>query len=141
MVEGLADYAAAKNLDVFEYFGKKTGQKHLLVVMEQYTKDDDITSRALKWRHYGVGSSIAYALDYLQVPDWKKQVENDIPLQTILDRHLPVNSSESAQLYQFATEKYNLTDIKRHVEQKINDYNKMINDCMVGFQNRPGIIF
>ena len=46
MVEGLADYAGAKNLDVFGYFGERVGEKHILHIMERYTQDNDITEKS-----------------------------------------------------------------------------------------------
>lgn len=140
MVEGLADYVAAKNLDTFGYFGEKMGQKHLLFVMKRYTSDDDITERALKWRHYGVGSSIGYALDYLNASGWKKQVEKDISLQSILEKQLAVNPQEADVLFQQASQQYNLSNLKMEVEKKINAYNNMLNNHMEEFQKQAGII-
>lgn len=139
MVEGLADYVAAKNFDVFGYFGEKMGLKHLLFVMERYTKDDDITERALKWRHYGVGSSIGYALDYLQVSNWKKQIENEVSLQTILENNLRVSQEEAMALYKAASDKYNFSEMRKTVEQKINTYNTMLNEHMNGFKKQQGL--
>jgi hypothetical protein len=140
MVEGLADYTAARNLDVFAYFGEKIGQKHILNTMEGYTKDDDITARALKWRHYGVGASLAYALDFLKVPHWKQDVENNIPLQTILDENLKVSQAEADFLFQQAVEKYNVNQLQREIKQKIDTYNNMIHTFYENFKNLPGII-
>ncbi len=86
IVEGLADYAAAKNLDVFAYFGERTGQKHILNTMQRYAQDDDINERAPKWRHYGVGASLGYALDFLNVNHWKKNVEQNVPFTSDVRR-------------------------------------------------------
>lgn len=140
MVEGLADYVAAKNLDVFAYFGKKVGQTHLLRVMEQYTKDENITERAIKWRHYGVGSSLGYALDYLQVKDWKKDVEENISLQSLLEKNLFVSENESKILFRQAIEKYDLKNLQNKIESKVTAYNSMISSHLNHFDTDPGLM-
>jgi hypothetical protein len=191
MIEGLADYVAAKNLDVFFYFGSKeayknnlndlseqeaadgvvcnevvvnttaeeqnasdaprsrsnrlsysctlpkVGQKHLIKTMHQYTQDDNITERAIKWRHYGVGSSIAYALDYLQVKDWKQQVERNVSLQKLLEDG--ISQQQEAQLFHQAVKKYDFDLIKIRVNKTITAYNKMLESQMKSFNNHPGI--
>lgn len=140
MVEGLADYAAAKNLDVFSYFGDKLGQRHILYTMERYTKDDDITERALKWRHYGVGASIGYALDFLQVANWKKDVERNIPLQMILEKNVKASPEEFEFLFQQAVEKYDYNKLRKEVKEKMDTYKNTLNAHMEGFKKLPGIV-
>lgn len=140
MVEGLADYTAAKNLDVFGYFGEKMGQKHILQTMKSYTKEDDISERALKWRHYGVGASLGYALDFLKVVNWKKDVEQNIPLQILLEKNLKVSPEEIDFLFQQATEKYDYNKLCREIKEKIEAYNNMLNNHMDRFNNLPGIV-
>ncbi len=140
IVEGLADYASAKNLDVFAYFGEKMGQKHLLETMHNYTQDDDITARALKWRHYGVGASIGYALDFLQVSNWKKDVEHNVALQTILEKNLKLSPSEAQALFQQAAQKYNHESLRKTIKEKIEAYNNMLRSHKERYQNLPGIV-
>lgn len=139
MVEGLADYAAAKNLDVFAYFGDRVGQKHILHTMQSYTQDEDITERALKWRHYGVGASIAYALDFLQVPNWKPAVEQNISLQSLLEKHLKVSKAEEQALVEQAIEKYRFHDLKQVIKQRVEAYRHMLTVHQQNFKNLPGI--
>lgn len=140
MVEGLADYAGAKNLDVFSYFGEKTGQMHILHTMKSYIEDDDITARVLKWRHYGVGASLAYALDLLQVADWKNEIELNVSLQTLLEKNLKVSESQSAILFQQASQKYNFPQLSQDVHKRIQDYQQRLKTCAEEFKNLPGIV-
>lgn len=140
MVEGLADYAAAKNLDVFAYFGEKMGQRHLLHTMERYTKDDNITERALKWRHYGVGASLGYALDLLQVAHWKKDVEKNVSLQLLLENNLYVSQSESDNLFQQAVQKYDFNQLQIEIREKIDAYNNMLQSHRDRFKQLPGVV-
>lgn len=140
MVEGLADYTAAKNLDVFGYFGAKVGQKHLHHTMLSYTKENDINERALKWRHYGVGASIGYALDFLQVPSWKKNVEQNISLQNILEKHLRSSPQEEKSFFAQAAEKYQLKQLKTEIKEKISSYNRMLQSHIDGYKKLPGVI-
>lgn len=140
MVEGLADYAAAKNLDVFAYFGEKVGQKHIIHTMEGYTKDNDITARALKWRHYGIGASLGYALDFLHVANWKKDVERNVSLQIQLENNLKVVQHEGESLMHQAFEKYNYLKLQTEVKEQIDTYNNMLNSHMEGFKRLPGMV-
>lgn len=140
IVEGLADYAAAKNFDVFSYFGYKLGQKHILQTMERYTNDDDITERALKWRHYGVGASLGYALDFLSVPNWKFAVENNVPLQVILEKNLNVSQQEADCLKQQAMQKYGFSKLQKEIKEKVTAYNTMLREHQEKFQTSPGVM-
>lgn len=139
MVEGLADYVSAKNLDVFKYFGPNVGKKHLLHTMIGYTKGKDITERALKWRHYGVGASIAYALDYLEAKNWKESVEKNVSLQSILEKNLHVRFFESQQLLEDAKKRYNYENIKLQVNAKVIEYNNTIDYHLDYFENQEGV--
>lgn len=140
MVEGLADYAAAKNLDVFGYFGPKIGQRHIAHIIERYTKDNDITERALKWRHYGVGASIAYALDFLQVKGWKKEVEQNVSLQVLLERNLKVSNQEANILVEQAYARYNFVQLKQEIKKKVEAYQQMLSYHQENFKKLPGIL-
>ena len=140
IVEGLADYAAAKNLDVFAYFGERTGQKHILNTMQRYAQDDDINERALKWRHYGVGASLGYALDFLNVNHWKKNVEQNVPLQVMLEENLYVSDRDAQYLYQEALEKYDFYKMQKEIKEKIDAYNKMLRLHKEKFNSMPGLV-
>ena len=139
MVEGLADYVSAKNLDVFRYFGPDVGKKHLLHTMRGYTRGKDITERALKWRHYGVGASIAYALDYLEAKNWKESVEKNVSLQSILEKNLHVSVFESKHLFEEAKIGYGYENIKIQVNKKVSEYNNIINFHLNYFENQDGV--
>ena len=66
-MEGLADYVSFKTFDVLNVFDQYNANKKLQRMLEMYAKSPDITERAVKWRHYGVGAAMGYGLDFLQV--------------------------------------------------------------------------
>lgn len=140
MVEGLADYTAAKYLDVFGYFGSQVGLNHIIHTMVAYAQDEDISARALKWRHYGVGCSLAYALDFLNVSDWKTQVEQNVPLQSILEKHLKITEMEETALYLQAMQQYGYSNLFREIHHKIEAYQGMLNKCRANFDQEAGVV-
>lgn len=140
MVEGLADYTAAKYLDVFGYFGKQVGLNHIIHTMVAYAQDEDISARALKWRHYGVGSSLAYALDFLNVPDWKIQVEQNVALQSILEKHLKISEMEGTALYLQSMQQYEYSHLFHEIHDKIEAYKSMLNKCRTNFDQEAGLV-
>lgn len=140
MVEGLADYASAKNLDVFGYFGEKMGHKHILQTMKNYTEEENISERAQKWRHYGVGASLAYALDFLQVPNWKKAIERNISLQSLVESRVSVSPNEALSLFQTASDRYNYPALIKDTKEKIESHQKMLQSHQDKFQKLPGIV-
>lgn len=93
-MEGLADYAAIKTLDVFNLYETFSADKHLLAALKSYSQANRSSDNVVKWRHYGVGAAIAYALDELDVSDWKFRVQKgEISLSDALAEALLIEES------------------------------------------------
>ena len=86
------------------------------------------------------GTSIGYALDFLQVANWKKDVEHNISLQLLLDNNLEVSNSEAESLIQKAEQKYNFSKLQKEIKDKIDAYKNMLQSHKERFKTLPGIV-
>lgn len=142
-MEGLADYCAIKTLDTFGLYKTFAVKKHLIATLKSYSQGNRANDNAVKWRHYGVGATIAYALDELAVPDWKMRVQNgEISLTDALRETLALEPeyldqikekvrghSEFLELRQLFSEA--IVQNKKEIEAILNDY-----ACSQGLQVR-----
>lgn len=140
IMEGLADYVSIKMFDVFPLLPQFEGRKRLLHTMEQYSRDPDISQRALKWRHYGVGATLGYALDHLKLLNWKKQVEEQriSPLE-LLEINLNLNDKEITSRLANVKTAYGYEKIKQQVQKTINTYEQNLAQIIQNYNQSSGI--
>lgn len=139
-MEGLADYVSMKTYEVHHILPGYFSQMHLLQTMQGYTHDDNISDRAIKWRHYGVGASLGFALDFLKVPSWKRQVEEkDIALDDLLASALNLSKTELNQRVAAVKQKYGYDTIRKHVGNTVETYEHEVNSSMEKFDAMDGV--
>lgn len=139
-MEGLADYVSAKMYDVNRILPGFYGEVHLLHIVQGYADDESISDRAIKWRHYGVGATIGFALDNLKVKGWKQQVqEHNVALDDLLAKALTLSDSEASQLVQKAKQKYVFKSIREKVVTQLTAYQNELASHLNNYQGIEGI--
>jgi hypothetical protein len=140
MMEGLADYISAKTYDVHRILAGFYGDNHLLHTVQGYANDDSISDRAIKWRHYGVGATLGYALDFLNVQDWKEKVQNNgAALDDMLSKALGLSQNESKIRLKEVERHYGYTSVRNKVNTQLIAYQNDIATYMNAFQTAEGI--
>lgn len=137
-MEGLADYVSYRVFEEFPIPDFDSYQK-LQRVLEKNASDVDISDRSVKWRHYGVGAALGYALDLLPVSDWKQQIEKGSGQIAILAQALPMSSKEIASRVEQVKQKYHFEEIHQKVSTAVNQYLESISGIMQAYQELPGI--
>ena len=79
-------------------------------------------------------------MDFLQVANWKKDVEKNISLQKLLENNLYISSNEEQNLYQQALIKYSYPRLQQEIKDKIDSYARMIQSFKDGYRNRSGVV-
>jgi len=138
-MEGLAEYVSIKMYEAFPLIPDYDGPLHMQTMMEMYSKDENIADRAIKHRHYGVGASIAIALDFLKAQDWKAQTQQGAPLDTLLMQNVKLNPKDLISRVEKIKNEYGFTTIYAAINAKINSYQKEIDDIINDFQEQPAV--
>lgn len=141
-MEGLAEYVSFKLFDTFPELQIADGKEKLIRLLENYEGNPQVAERVVKWRHYGVGAALAYALDELEVKDWKKLVEKEgVPLVDILQAALPMSGAEAEERFQFyVLSAYDYEENKAAVEQGVKQYHQAVENTLKNFEEREGIV-
>jgi len=140
MMEGLADYVSIKIFDETPIFKGFDGKQQLINTLEKYASHPDITQRAMKWRHYGVGATLGYVLDDLNIPDWKEKVQRYSQSQEEqLEIALPMTDQEIATRVEQVKSAYNYEDLKVRTTSIINAYKRFLDDVMRDYTDQPGV--
>ncbi|MGK5595171.1 MAG: hypothetical protein ACSNEK_07430 [Parachlamydiaceae bacterium] len=128
-MEGLADYVSAMMFD---------REKQIIDNIENLNADGDFSDYVIKWRHYSVGATLAFALDFLQVQDWKIQVEDGAFLSEILLKAIdPAHDSKELDRIK---QKYRYANIKEEMSQKVKEYQEQMDTLFEKYQSLPGPI-
>lgn len=133
-IEGMADYVGSKTFDVLKLIPEFDGRQHLVRTLPD-DHSDAITDRAIQWRHYGVGTALGYALDQLEVVDWKRQVEEGKSLMALLEE--AVGEVDTGYLPHIK-KTYGYDQIKHQVGSKIASYKSMIEGHKQRYQSLSG---
>lgn len=138
-MEGLADYVSAKAMDLFPVFPGISGKNHLQMLLQEYVEDDNVSDRAIKWRHYAVGATLGFALDFLQVSDWKDQVEQGVALDELLERVMTVSDQDKQSRIEKVKSGYGFDGILEQVSTTLSAYQAEVSGVMKGYEEQSGI--
>lgn len=128
-MEGLADYVGT------HMFGGEAS----LLRMHASNKGDGIVDEAIKWRHYLAGATLAYALDALNVPQWKERVESGADLTSLFLEAVALTPEErDARLIQV---KKRLSYAKRRkaMTDRVNAYQEELDDVYAKYEEKNGV--
>lgn len=140
IMEGLADYVSAKTFDVHHILAGFYSDNHLLDTVKGYANDDSISDRAIKWRHYGVGATLGYALDFLQVKGWKQQVQDKgVALDDMLSKALALTDQDSKTRLEQVQKHYGYASVRNKVVSQLISYQNDIATYMNTFQSAEGV--
>ncbi len=78
-------------------------------------------ARLMRWRHYGTGAAMAYLLERLGDPDWRKRVEEGAPLDEVLARAVGIRAEGAAALAAAARERYGFAALVREERARLAD--------------------
>lgn len=135
LMEGLADYASYR---LFETVGLKWPQTPI----ETLTKPiPNLSDYAIKWRHYGMGSTLAMALDALKVPHWQETVEKTGKSPgEFLKEALPLSASEILDRFDLARIQQHFTSLHDHILREVAFYTSEVHEHLTAHEKAPGTI-
>jgi len=141
-MEGLAEYVSFKLFDTFPNLQVRDGKEKMVYLLQMYEANPEVAERVVKWRHYGVGAALAYALDELGVKDWKRKVEEQgVTLAELVQAALPMSAEEVQERYQTWVESaYQYELAKGTIEAGVRDYHQTVKNTLQNFEERKGIL-
>lgn len=140
IMEGLADYASIKTYEVLPIISGFDSRQHLLETMQKYVDSDQITERAMKWRHYGVGATLGHALDFLQV-EWKGHVEYEgISQVEILEKALPLSDTEVSARLEKVKSAHDFAGINARITTIVDKHVAYLQGLQNDFDSAQGVI-
>ncbi len=139
-MEGLADYVSFRFFDVFSLFPNYSGHLKLAQQLKKYAADPNISERALKWRHYGVGAALGYALDFLQVKDWKQKIEKGDHKNSILSQTLAMAPEEILERFEYLAVACHFKEIHKHVQKVVAQFENELNDLKNAYKKLSGTV-
>lgn len=140
IMEGLADYTSIKTYEVLPIIAGFDSRQHLLETVQKYVDSDQITERAMKWRHYGVGATLGHALDFLQV-EWKGQVEYDAISQVeILEKALPMSDTEVETRVEKVKSAHDFAGINARITAIVEKHQAYLASLQNDFDAAEGIV-
>lgn len=139
VMEGLADYVSFKIFDVLKIFDQYEGNNKLKTMLERYAQSPEISERAVKWRHYGVGAAMGYGLDFLQVKGWKHKVEKGASMTALMDQAVHLTPAEINERMGFVEVAYNVKAVREKVSRTVANYQKNMDDLAAAYDKLEGI--
>lgn len=122
-IEGLADYVAFKNEEHGKYLKNFDSTRALIKGFEESSRTLDQCDHAIKWRHYPVGATLAFALDDLYVQEWKKIIEKkDQSLFNLLEQALPMDEEEMTLRVETVKGLYDLEPVRQFMNDTRGRY-------------------
>ncbi|HRD56223.1 MAG TPA: hypothetical protein PLC42_07495 [Parachlamydiaceae bacterium] len=140
MMEGLADYASIQTFKTFPVIPGFSEKKHLFHLFSGYVHSQDPQELAVKWRHYGVGAMVGFALDFLNVQDWKERVETGEAQGIILKEALALKDEEVFDRLELMKTLYGYDAIFLNIEQNVNDFEKKLENYLAAYEAEKGIV-
>lgn len=140
VMEGLADYVSIETFDHFSILEKFDGHRHLQFTLSGYIYSEDAQELAVKWSHYGLGATLGKALDFLNVADWKAQIEEGKTQGQILKEVLELSDEEVNRRSNFAKEFYKYDEIAKEIDVKVTSFTEMVDGLMAGYESQEGVV-
>lgn len=129
-MEGLADYVASKA------YG---GESMLLALHPEEEHEDDFIDESIKWRHYMAGAALAYALDFLRVPDWHNKVQKGEALPDLLAKSMPINKSEQDNRIKKVQERFNYKNRRKNKKDKVDRHFSKLDELEDRYEKSEGV--
>lgn len=141
IMEGLADYVSYRILDAFDIIKEFDGHRELGLLLDFEAANPDYSDHAIKWRHYGIGNSLGYALDFLKVPHWKERVENEgTSLAQLLDESIKLSPEEIEVRMEQCKVLYDWENILEMVEGSVHQFEEEVSGYIKDYQKMEGVV-
>jgi hypothetical protein len=139
-LEGIADYVAFKSEEYHGRMKKLDIITTLLTKLENTRTSTEQCDFAIKRRHYPVGTTLAFALDYIEVEDWKSKIKkNSETLFNLLEIALPIDSEDLTLRVENIIRQYDVESISQFIGNNLSKYAAEIDDLMAVYFSDPGI--
>ncbi len=138
-MEGLAEYVSFKMFDVFPIFKGYSGRHRIAQLVSAYARNLNVSERALKWRYYGVGAAMGYALDFMKVKDWKKEIEKGKTLSELLERGVKLSGEEIMERVQRILVMSNFFSLRGKIQQTLDKYQQDLKTHQKNYRDLKGI--
>ena len=124
---------------MFPIFNNFSGSQELGRLLQTYAESPEIAERAVRWRHYGIGASLGYALRFFWGDkNWKTLLEKEeVSLFEILEADLPLESHYDRFIETLAI--YNYPVIKEAVAENVRQYQRRLNDIETSYKKVEGV--
>lgn len=136
---GMADYVAVKSIDQFPFVKGFSGTQYLLTLLQASTVNEEVLERMVKWRHYGVGAALGYALDSLEVPFWKERVVREENPMDILKEQIILDEVEITERMEKIKRRYGYDNVKHQVAIAMKQYQDEVADLADEFDELKGV--
>ncbi|MFA6915147.1 MAG: hypothetical protein WC222_02010 [Parachlamydiales bacterium] len=136
---GMADYVAVKSIDQFPFVKGFSGTQYLLTLLQASTVNEEVLERMVKWRHYGVGAALGYALDSLEVPYWKERVVHEENPMDILREQILLDDNEITERMEKIKKRYGYDNVKHQVAIALKQYQDEVADLAEEFDELKGV--
>jgi hypothetical protein len=140
VMEGLADYVSHKMLDVLQFFPGFKGNLELNQLLITESKNKSYEEHAIKWRHYSIGATLGYALDFLNIPHWKNLVEREgASLNQLLEEAIPLSPNEIEMRVEECKAIYGWNQIFAEVNQSVIKFEDEVSKIVQAYDKADGI--
>ena len=140
-MEGLADYVSLKTFQTFPSIPDFKAEEFLLEMRQRKNSGIVTTQDALKGRHYFVGATLAWALDFCNVIDWKWRVEKkNVSLHQMLEEALPMSDEEKEARSLHLQQAFDWGVIRQQIEEKLESDSQAKKEIVQAFAAQEGVI-
>lgn len=141
IMEGLADYVSYKMMDVFNIVPSFEGHQELKNLLDKEAANTDYSDHAIKWRHYSLGSSLGYILDFLKIPEWKIQVEcGEKTLMQMIQEVITLSPEEIQQRFENSAITYHWDLTYATVLLSVNKFEEEVAEHIKNYHQMEGVI-
>ncbi len=141
VMEGLADYVGYKMMDVLHLTTDFDGYKELANNLKKEYEERAYSDHAIKWRHYTLGASLGYILDFLKIPGWKIQIEQGgSSLQQILNDSIFMSSEEMENRFEKVKIFYGWDLILETISKETQAFEQEIESLNNSYEKLNGVV-
>lgn len=126
-MEGLADYVAQ---------GVLPNSASPNILLSPKAPPSAFVEHAMKWRYYGVGSTLGHMLDTLHVDGWKTRIaEGTTTLREEVDHVIPIDPTQMSMIL----EKYQYNEVKKRIAVSIDSYRAKLEQIASAYAKESGV--